>query len=415
MLARRNKNTIIPGRLRALAPFSGLPAEQLIVAAGRASSDRFNDGEVVIALGADDESDYFLLDGKLLISDVDGKSKLVTAGSAEALNVIAPLRPSIYNVRASGLALCARIPRAEVAVLREQVERINQSSFKEVDTEPSATQGLLFDLEADVAADRLKLPSLPDIALRIREVLSNRVCDNQRVADLLSTDPSAAAKILKIANSPLCRGVSTIMNLREAVARIGMHTVSELVICFSLKDLFDTSAPDVRKLFAHIVGESVRIGATGSVIAERASTGNAEQALVAGLLSNIGAFPILERLAMRPDVVQDPSKAEAAIEAHGAQIGVLICRKWNFGDAVIEAVSENRNWAFVSHGELTLAEIVICARYHVLLSLGQIQNLPKPEQIRAMRVLGGEVTPEMSLEIIKDAKERIDVLLDTLS
>ena len=115
--------------------------------------------------------------------------------------------------------------------------------LKEVDTEPSATQGLMFDLEAAAAADRLKLPSLLDIALRIREVLSNRVCDNQRVADLLSTDPSAAAKILKIANSPLCRGVSTIIDLREAVARIGMHTVSELVICFSLKDLFDTSAP----------------------------------------------------------------------------------------------------------------------------------------------------------------------------
>ena len=275
MLARRNTDTVVPGQLRVLAPFSGLPTEQLIVAAGRTSSDRFNDGEIVIALGAVDESDYFLLDGKLLISGIDGKSKLVMAGSAEALNVIVPLRPSIYGVRASGLTLCARISRADLAALREQVKRINQTPLKEVDTEPSATQDLMFDLEADVAADRLKLPSLPDIALRIREVLSNRVCDNQRVADLLSTDPSAAAKILKIANSPLCRDVSTIIDLREAAARIGMHTVSELVICFSLKDLFDTSAPDIRKLFAHIVGESVRIGATGSVMAECASTGSA--------------------------------------------------------------------------------------------------------------------------------------------
>ena len=136
---------------------------------------------------------------------------------------------------------------------------------------------------------------------------------------------------------------------------------------------------------------------------------------MAGLLSNIGAFPILDRLAMRPEVVRDPSRAEAAIEAHAAEIGALICWKWNFGDAVIEAVSENRNWAFVSHGELTLPEIVICARYHTLMGLGQIQSLPKPEQIRAMRVLGGEVTPEKSLEIIKDAKEPVDVLLDTLS
>ena len=179
MLVRRNTDTVIPRQLRVLAPFSGLPVEQLIVAAGRTSSDRFNDGEIVIA----------------------------------------PLRPSIYGVRASGLTLCARIPRADLAGLREQVECINQTSLQEVDTEPLAKQGLMFDLEADEAVDRLKLPSRPDIAFRIREVLSNRVCDNQRVADLLSTDPSAAVKILKIANGPLCRGVSTIIDLREAVAR----------------------------------------------------------------------------------------------------------------------------------------------------------------------------------------------------
>ena len=115
MLVRRNTDTVIPRQLRVLALFSGLPVEQLIVAAGRTSSDRFNDGEIAIALGAVDESDYFLLDGKFLISDIDGKSNLVTAGSAEALNVIAPLRPSIYGVRASGLTLCARIPRADLA------------------------------------------------------------------------------------------------------------------------------------------------------------------------------------------------------------------------------------------------------------------------------------------------------------
>jgi len=44
MLARRNTDTVVPGQLRVLAPFSGLPTEQLIVAAGRTSSDRFNDG-----------------------------------------------------------------------------------------------------------------------------------------------------------------------------------------------------------------------------------------------------------------------------------------------------------------------------------------------------------------------------------
>lgn len=284
-----------------------------------------------------------------------------------------------------------------------------------VSDDQSATVSLVTDLEKDIATDRLRLPSLPDIALRLRDVLATSACDNQRVANLIAADPSVAAKILRIANSPLCRGTETIVNLRDAVGRIGMHTVSELIICFSLRDLFDTSSRTIRDRFAQLVGVSVRVGATASVIAERASLGIADQALVAGLLSNIGAFPILERLAMRPDVVEDPTKADAAIETHGARIGQLICDKWNLGDAVVEAVAEFGNWAFVAHGALTTAEVVICAHYHTLLGLGQVQDLPKPEQIKAMRVLGGNVTPESSMAIIKDAKGRVDVLLDALS
>ena len=82
---------------------------------------------------------------------------------------------------------------------------------------------------------------------------------------------------------------------------------------------------------------------------------------------------------------------------------------------MIEAVDQSGNWTFVSHGALTIAEIVIAARYHTLLGLGLVQGLPKPEHIKAMRVLGDNVSPEASMEIIKDANIRVDVLLDALA
>ena len=405
----------MPGRLRRVVPFDQLSSEQLIVVAGRASIARFRDGQVVLAKGSDDDNDYFLLEGEVAITDAEGETRLIAGGTSEAANVISPLRPSLYDVRATGQVLCATLPRAEVSILREHFEDNDEMSIEEVSDDLSATLSLVSDLENDIAADRLRLPSLPDIALRLRDVLSSSACDNQRVADLIAADPSVAAKILKIANSPLRRGTEPIVNLRDAVGRIGMHTVSELIICFSLRDLFDTSSRSIRDRFAQLVGVSVRIGATASVIAERAKLGNADHALVAGLLSNIGAFPILERVAMRPDVVEDPTKADVVIETHSARIGQLMCKKWNLGDEVIEAISEIGNWAFVSHGALTIAEIVICAHYHTLLGLGQVQGLPKPERIKAMRVLGGNVTAETSMEIIKDAKARVDVLLDALS
>ena len=325
MLARRNKDTVMPGSLRRVAPFDQLTSEQLIVAAGRASLARFRDGDVVLEQGSNDDDDYILLDGKVALTDGNGATKTVAAGTLEATNIISPLRPSLYDVRASGLVVCAKLPRTEMSILREHVEYGDKMSLEEVSDDLSATVSLVSDLENDIAADRLRLPSLPDIALRLRDVLSTKACSNQRVAELISADPSVAAKILKVANSPLCRGTATIVNLPDAVGRIGMHTVSELIICFSLRDLFDTSSRSIRERFAQLVGVSVRIGACASVIAERAALNNADQALVAGLLSNIGAFPILERLALRPDVVKDPAKADIVIDTHSATIGQRMC------------------------------------------------------------------------------------------
>lgn len=405
---------VLPGRLRALAPFDELSAEQLIVAAGRAELVRYPDGGRVLTRGTDDPDDYFLLEGAVVMATSEGDETVIGAGEPAARSAIAAMRPSLYDVRAKGRVVCARMPRVEVALLRGMLTTEDELSLEEMAATLSGTSGMLIDLEADIAADRVRLPSLPDVAIRMRDILGSVACDNQRIAELLSVDPAAAAKILRIANSPLCRGVSTIDNLPDAVGRIGMHTVSELIICFSLKDLFDSGSPTLRARFAELVGESVRIGAAASVVAERAGRNDADRALVAGLLCNVGALPIFEALAMRPDVVQNPALAEAAVEAHGARIGALVCRRWKLGDAVVEAVREASNWGWDSGGTPTLADCVLCARYHVMIGLGRAGELPPAGTIPSLRVFGRELRAEDGLAIIKDSKARVDALLDAI-
>lgn len=415
MLPQRNQETVMPGRLRPLSPFDRLSAEQLIVAAGRTTLKRFRDGDYVLTRGSDDDSDYFLIAGKVVLLDAEGNSKFIISGSTDASNALAATRPCLYHVRALGPVVCARMARAEVAILREHATRVPHMRSEEVSGDSADARGLFDDLEADIVADRLKLPSLPDLAMRIRAAVSKPACDNRRVAELLAADPAAAAKILKIANSPLWRGSAPVTRLRDAVNRIGLYTVSELVVCFSLKDLFEASSPSLRERFAEVVGESVHIGAAASVIAERVAAGSAEQALVAGLLSNIGAFPLLERLATQAELLREAGWVERALAAYAPRIGRLICRNWNLGEAVGAAVTHGADWSFVAEGAVTLAEIVICARYHTVLAVGQAQQLPKPDQIKAMRILGQGLTPQLSLAIIRDAKLRVDALLDTLS
>ena len=405
----------MPGRLRPFVPFGQLSAEQLIVAAGRTAMKRFRDADLLLARGSDDSCDYFLLDGNVVLLDRDGNSKLVASGSVDATNALAPLRPCLFDVRALGPVLCAKIPRSEVSLLRATLQPVARVQVDELDEVPAQRSALFDDLEGDIAADRLKLPSLPDHALRIRTAIANAAADSRRIADLLAADPALAAKILKVANSPLCRGQNTVSDLRDAVNRIGMFTVGELVVCFSLKDLFNARSPSLRERFGELVVEAVRIGATASVVAQRVRGGVvADAALVAGLLSNIGAYVVLDRLSQQPELLKDETLVERTLTSYTARLGKLICRHWGLGEAVVEAVGHVADWEYEVQGAIRLAEVVICARYHSLISLRKTQQLPKPESIKSMRVLGTELTPEISMEIIRDAKLRIDALQQAL-
>ncbi len=411
MQARRSPNGILPGRLRPIAPFSGLSAERLIVAASRMSLAEYRDGDIVLARGSDDGADYFLLEGRIDLVDGDGHCKTVQAGSADAGTSIAAVRPSLYDVTARGRVACARMAREDVALLRETMAGTAGAELTEIEPDLGETQDLSEGIIADLAADRLRLPSLPDLATRLRTAIGRRNCSNARIATLIAVDPAIAAKILRIANSPLCRGSHNITELDEAVARIGVHTVSELVICFALKDLFDCRSPGLRKEFAERTGEAVRIGACAAVIATEVAPGLADQALVAGLVSDVGAIPVLERIAGEQALVGEAQRVRALTDRLAPRIGALICQRWGLGEALVDAVRHGRDWGHPRATAVTLTELVICARYHTWLGLGRERALPRADEVPALAILGNEASPEHSLAILREAKARIDELL----
>lgn len=419
-LPPRGQETVMPGRLRALALFNRLSAEQLIVIANRSQLRRFRDGDCVMSRGENEAFDYFLLDGNVGIADPDGNSRLLAAGTPAAAHPLAPLRPNPYEVRAIGPVVCAKLSREDVARLRELTERSAPSVPLAASADAAA---VISRIEADLQADRLRLPSPPDIALNIRDAIARSNCDSQHIADLLAADPAIAAKILKIANSPLCRGASRAATLREAVMRIGWVAVSELVVCFSLKDIFQADAPDLRARFMTLTEAAVRVGATASVVAERVAPETREHALIAGLLSSIGALPILDCVRREASLAEQPEQVEQLLTQHAARVGGTLCRKWGLDENVALAVAHADDWTHADTGAPTLSEIVLVSRY--LARLGEQlggrpprrgavseASLPRPDDIAAMRILGTPADPELGLDIIRASRARIDALLD---
>src|SRR6185295_8419255 len=67
----------------------------------------------------------------------------------------------------------------------------------------AATAALVSRLERSLAERSLELPSLPEVALKIRRALADDNVSFSEIVRLLGADPALAARILKISNSAL--------------------------------------------------------------------------------------------------------------------------------------------------------------------------------------------------------------------
>lgn len=60
-------------------------------------------------------------------------------------------------------------------------------------------------VETAVQSNKLKLPTLPQVALNVQQMVSSNRATDAEIAKLISTDPGLSVRLLQVANSPLFR------------------------------------------------------------------------------------------------------------------------------------------------------------------------------------------------------------------
>jgi len=79
-----------------------------------------------------------------------------------------------------------------------------------------------------------RLPSPSGVALEILRLTRDEDASTTQLSQVLTTDPALSAKILKYANSALVRTGQPARSVNEAVVRLGLATVRQLALGFSL-------------------------------------------------------------------------------------------------------------------------------------------------------------------------------------
>lgn len=193
-------------------------------------------------------------------------------------------------------------------------------------------------LQDAVASEQLKLPSLPDIALKAREACEDECASAQTIAELVAQDPALSVRLLQVANSSLYRTRSAAENLNMAITRLGLKLVKDLIIGLAIKQLYHASSRIMQAHFNELWLASTKTAAISRLLASNYNHLNPEQAMLAGLTHNIGALPILMLAENDEDLFEDTQSLCALIQQMQGDIGAYLFKAWRFPDFMGDVV-----------------------------------------------------------------------------
>ncbi|MDT8406658.1 MAG: HDOD domain-containing protein [Methylococcales bacterium] len=257
---------------------------------------------------------------------------------------------------------------------------------------------------------KLVLPSLPTVAVKLKQAMQSDDVDIATAVEIIQVDPAIAAKLIQVANSPLYAPINPITNCMEAVTRLGLNATRNLVLGLGLKQMFHSQQPMLMQKMNKLWQDSVYLSTLAFVLAEHSQQINPDDALLAGLVADIGIIPIIHYAEQHPNL--DDHALQQLTETLGGAVGMLVLKTLGFS-ADLQVVPEMiDNWFHEQDASLQLMDILLLARLHQ--KLGQA-GLPMIHTIPAFAKLKDQrLTPEFSLFLIQQSQHRIQAALKTL-
>ncbi len=223
-----------------------------------------------------------------------------------------------------------------------------------MESEKIFVEELIHDLETG----QLQLPTLPEVALRVRDVVDDEEANAQQIADIIAQDAALSARIIQVANSPLYRGRHEIDRLPMVVARLGNKLVRNLVTSQVMKQMFQATSDLVDQRLREVWEHSVQVAAIARALANRVPGVVPDQAMLAGLIHDVGTLPILYRAEERDELLATPGLLDQLIDHLHTRIGGAILRHWQFPDALVAVAAEHEDLQRHHEGKADLVDLV---------------------------------------------------------
>ena len=193
------------------------------------------------------------------------------------------------------------------------------------------------------------LTSLPDVFVRINEVLNDPGSTAQEAAGAIGKDTSLSAKLLQLVNSAFYGFPVKVDTLSRAVTIVGSRQISTLALGISVLGIFKDlpeGLVEMRSFWKHSIG----CGIIASNLATAGGGGDGvevERLFVAGLLHDVGRLVLYRNLPRHAAHVLAKARNEgiflrdaerALLGFDHATLGGMLLRRWRFPEHLERAV-----------------------------------------------------------------------------
>lgn len=243
-------------------------------------------------------------------------------------------------------------------------------------------------LEEKIQTNQLVLPSMPDVFLQVKKIVDDPSSNIDNIAQVITRDPSLTTRLLKVANNALYKSNHKISNLPLAISRMGLQLVKTLVTSHAITQMFNQPKGALKPFFSDLHKHSIEVSAHAYAIATHYTKLNPDDALLAGLVHNIGYLPMAKCIETFPEIEKEPGLLIEVMGKVHTQVGQMILTSWSFPKNIIDAAIHYEHQFRSGSPEIDLTDIVIIAGLNTYRGTDHPHTLPDWSQYPAFQKIG---------------------------
>ena len=223
-----------------------------------------------------------------------------------------------------------------------------------------------FEMLADIAKElsgEVIFPTYFDAVLRLRKVLQDSSLSITEIAAAVSMEPLIGAKLLHLANSVAFNPAGLeVVDLKSALTRLGVNAVRTTAMSIVMSQLMRAKGmANFAELTHALWDHSIKTAAAARIIAKNLTRLNPEEAMLAGLIHDLGAFYMLYRATQYEELRHRPDSVRYLIIQWHESIGVSLLNAIGIPEEIVDATVDHDQVRSTPSPIRSLPEVVYVA------------------------------------------------------